>query len=60
MYLREGSIYLTRRDVLMHERSFKGCDCRAWLVPRERACNIDDPFDLFLAEQMLAYYEIAS
>jgi hypothetical protein len=24
-------------------------------VPRERACNIDDPFDLFLAEQMLAY-----
>jgi CMP-N-acetylneuraminic acid synthetase len=60
MYLREGSIYLTRRDVLMHERSFKGCDCRAWLVPRERACNIDDPFDLFLAEQMLAYQEIVS
>jgi CMP-N,N'-diacetyllegionaminic acid synthase len=55
LYLREGSIYLTRRNVLMNDRSFKGRDCRAWLVPRERACNIDDPFDLFLAEQMLAY-----
>jgi CMP-N,N'-diacetyllegionaminic acid synthase len=55
LYLREGSIYLTRRSVLMNDRSFKGRDCRAWLVPRERACNIDDPFDLFLAEQMLAY-----
>jgi CMP-N-acetylneuraminic acid synthetase len=55
LYLREGSIYLTRRDVLMRDRSFKGLDCRAWIVPPERACNIDEPFDLFLAEQMLAY-----
>jgi CMP-N,N'-diacetyllegionaminic acid synthase len=55
LYLREGSVYLTRRDVLMHEHSLKGRDCRAWIVPRERACNIDDPFDLFLAEQMLRY-----
>jgi N-acylneuraminate cytidylyltransferase len=53
LYLREGSIYLTCRDVLMQERSFKGRDCRAWIVPRERACNIDTPFDLFLAEHLL-------
>jgi CMP-N-acetylneuraminic acid synthetase len=55
LYLREGSVYLTRREVLVEMRSFKGRDCRAWIVPRERACNIDDPFDLFLAEQMLGY-----
>jgi CMP-N-acetylneuraminic acid synthetase len=55
LYLREGSVYLTRRDVLMHEHSLKGRDCRAWIVPRERACTIDDPFDLFLAEQLLHY-----
>jgi CMP-N-acetylneuraminic acid synthetase len=55
LYLREGSVYLTRRDVLMREHSLKGRDCRAWIVPRERACNIDDRFDLFLAEQMLHY-----
>jgi CMP-N-acetylneuraminic acid synthetase len=56
LYLREGSIYLTRRSVLMEQNSLKGQDCRAWLIPQERACNIDTPFDLFLAEQMLRYY----
>lgn len=55
MYLREGSIYLTRRDVLMLRHSLQGEDCRAWLVPVERACNIDVPFDLFLAAQILQH-----
>ena len=53
MYLREGSIYLTRRHVLMEQNSLKGACCMAWLVPEERACNIDTPFDLFIAEQVL-------
>jgi CMP-N,N'-diacetyllegionaminic acid synthase len=53
LYLREGSIYLTRRDVLMQESSLKGRDCRAWIVAEERACNIDTPFDLIIAEQLL-------
>lgn len=52
-YLREGSVYLTRRDVLMERNSLKGRDCRAWLIPEERAANVDSPFDLFLVEQML-------
>ena len=55
LYLREGSIYLTRSTVLMQQGSLKGHDCRAWIIPEERACNIDTPFDLFLAEQMLRY-----
>jgi CMP-N,N'-diacetyllegionaminic acid synthase len=55
LYLREGSIYLTRRDILMERNSLKGDDCRAWIVPQERACNIDTPFDLFLAEQLLTH-----
>ena len=37
----------------MLQHSLQGQDCRAWLVPVERACNIDTPFDLFLAEQIL-------
>jgi CMP-N-acetylneuraminic acid synthetase len=56
MYLREGSIYLTRRAVLMEHHSLQGRDCRAWIVPIERACNIDTPFDVFLAEHMLRYH----
>lgn len=55
LYLREGSIYLTRRDVLMVDNSLKGRDCRAYVIPPERTCNIDDAFDLFLAEQMLRF-----
>ena len=53
LYLREGSIYLTRRDVLMKGNSLKGKHCRAWMIPEERACNIDTPFDIYLAEQLL-------
>jgi N-acylneuraminate cytidylyltransferase len=59
LYLREGSIYLTRHDVLMKHNSVKGRDCRAWIMPPDRACNIDGPFDLFLAEQLLKYHGLA-
>lgn len=52
LYLREGSVYLTRTGVIMGG-SIVGNDCRAWIIPRERACNIDEPFDLFLVEQLL-------
>ncbi|MBL8214276.1 MAG: acylneuraminate cytidylyltransferase family protein [Bryobacterales bacterium] len=55
LYLREGSIYLTRRDVLMLHNSLKGADCRAWLIPPERACNVDCPFDLELARFLIEY-----
>ena len=55
-YLREGSIYLTRTSVLMDQNSFKGRDCRAWLIPEERACNIDTPFDFFIAGQLLTHH----
>lgn len=56
LYLREGSIYLTRHTVLMEQSSVKGRDCRAWIIPQERAWNIDAPFDLFIVEQMLKYH----
>jgi CMP-N-acetylneuraminic acid synthetase len=53
LYLREGSVYATLRRVLMEQNSLQGEDCRAWIVPPQRACSIDTPWDLFLAEQML-------
>ncbi|MBI2824147.1 MAG: acylneuraminate cytidylyltransferase family protein [Planctomycetia bacterium] len=56
LYLRDGSVYLTRRDVLMNDNSFKGLDCRAWLMPVERSCNVDTPFDLYLVERLLEYH----
>lgn len=56
MFRREGSIYLTRHDILMVQNSLKGSDCRAWLIPEEWSCDIDSPFDLFLAEQLMIYH----
>lgn len=53
LFLREGSIYLTRTSVLMEQNSFKGDDCRAWMMPTQRACNIDTPFDLMMAEWLI-------
>jgi CMP-N-acetylneuraminic acid synthetase len=53
LYLRDGSIYLTRRTVLMEQNSLKGADCRAWIIPEERSRNIDSPLDLLIVEQIL-------
>jgi CMP-N-acetylneuraminic acid synthetase len=55
LYLRDGSVYLTRRDVLMEQSSLKGADCRAWIIPEERAWNIDSKFDMFIVEQMMKW-----
>jgi CMP-N,N'-diacetyllegionaminic acid synthase len=53
LYLRDGSIYLTRHSVLMEQSSLKGADCRAWIIPEERSRNIDTPLDLLIVEQIL-------
>lgn len=54
-YLRDGSVYLTRTNVLMEHNSLRGRRCQAWIMPAARACNIDTPLDLFLAEQLLKW-----
>jgi N-acylneuraminate cytidylyltransferase len=53
LYLREGSIYLTRTEVLMEKGSLSGEDCRALMMPEERAINVDSILDLMLAEHLL-------
>jgi D-3-phosphoglycerate dehydrogenase len=37
----------------MEQNSIKGNDCRAWIIPPERALNIDTPLDLLMTEQVL-------
>jgi CMP-N-acetylneuraminic acid synthetase len=60
LYLRDGAVYVTRRCVLMERNSIQGDDCRAWLIPAERAWNVDEPFDLYMVEQLLKYRERAA
>lgn len=51
-WLREGSVYAVRTATL-RAGTTQGQDCRAWRIPTDRACNIDEPFDLWLAEHLL-------
>jgi CMP-N-acetylneuraminic acid synthetase len=53
VYIRNGALYITRRNVLLEQNSFTGRDCRAYIMPKERSVNIDTEFDLVLAEYLL-------
>lgn len=55
LFLRNGAIYLTRTSVLRGQSSFQGTDCRAWVMPRERSVNIDEPMDLRIAEAVASF-----
>lgn len=48
MYLRNGAIYLTRKETL-DQNSFKGKDCRAQIMPDELSVNIDTELDFAYA-----------
>jgi CMP-N,N'-diacetyllegionaminic acid synthase len=48
MYLRNGAIYLTRKEILL-QNSFKGKDCRAQIMAQEYSVNIDTEFDFAYA-----------
>jgi CMP-N,N'-diacetyllegionaminic acid synthase len=55
MYIRNGAIYLTRREVLV-KNSYKGKDCRALIMPVERSVNIDTIHDFDYAEWVYEKY----
>jgi len=54
-FLRDYSITCCRRQLLMDRHTLEGSDCRAWLLPPERCCAVEDDFDHFLLEQLLRY-----
>ena len=53
-YMRNGSIYLTRRDVLMEQGSIWGTTIRPYVMPMERSVSIDTELDLKLADLMMS------
>ena len=53
-YIRSGSIYALKRDYLMDEGKRYGSDnSRPYILPQERAVNIDTEIDFMIAELML-------
>lgn len=53
-YMRNGSIYLTKRDVLMEQGSIWGHTICPYVMPMERSVSIDTELDLKLAELMMS------
>lgn len=53
VYVRNGAIYATKRDVLVEQRTFYGAHTQAYVMPYERSINIDSEFDLAIAELLL-------
>lgn len=52
-YMRNGAIYLTRRDVLMERGSIWGDVIRPYVMPEERSVGIDNEMQLTLVDLML-------
>lgn len=53
-YMRNGAIYLTRRDVLMNQGSIWGKWIHPYVMPLERSVSIDTELDFKLAEIMMS------
>jgi CMP-N-acetylneuraminic acid synthetase len=51
--MRNGAIYLTRRDVLMERNSGWGETIRPYIMPPERSVGVDTELDLKLLELLL-------
>jgi CMP-N-acetylneuraminic acid synthetase len=52
-YMRNGAIYLTRRDVLMEHDSVWGEIIRPYIMPEERSVGVDSELDLKLVEILM-------
>lgn len=49
-YMRNGAIYLSRRDVIMNDNSIWGASICPYIMPEERSYGIDNERDFRLAE----------
>jgi CMP-N-acetylneuraminic acid synthetase len=52
-YMRNGAIYLTRRDVLMDKDSIWGQVIRPYVMPAERSVSIDNELEVKLVELIM-------
>jgi len=55
IYIVNGAIYATKRDVFMERNTFKGEKCLHYIMPVERSVNIDNYSDLIVAEYLLKH-----
>ncbi len=53
VYIRNGAIYLIKRDVFMHHHQLIGDKCLGYIMNDYESTNIDTPIDLKIAELLL-------
>jgi CMP-N,N'-diacetyllegionaminic acid synthase len=53
-YMRNGAIYLSRRDVIMQRSSIWGDVIRPYVMPEQRSTSIDNEVDFQVCESMMA------
>lgn len=51
VFVRNGAVYASRREVIARDTTLAE-ECAAYVMPRERSVDINEPFDLMLAEFM--------
>ncbi len=56
VYMVNGAIYATKRDVFLEKNSFQGNFCLGYIMPPERSVNIDSELDFVLAEYLINKY----
>lgn len=52
-YMRNGAIYLTRRDVLVERGSIWGDSIRPYVMPEERSLSVDTELHIKMLDQVL-------
>lgn len=52
-YIRNGSIYAMTRNCIINQKSRNGKNCHPFIMPPEKSINIDEKFDLLLAELLI-------
>ncbi len=53
VYMVNGAIYATKRDIFMEKNTFKGEKCLGYIMPPDRSVNIDTEIDFLIAEYYL-------
>jgi CMP-N,N'-diacetyllegionaminic acid synthase len=54
VYVRNGALYITTRDHMFGSESFVDEAPSSYVMPWERSVNIDEPFDLEIAEWLMS------
>jgi CMP-N-acetylneuraminic acid synthetase len=57
VYIRNGAIFATRRNVVMEQNSMLGKVSRPYVMPESRSANVDTKFDFLVVEVMMQHPE---